>query len=113
MEKIWGFDTQRQVRVVSVLLTLQSNLPNLHCSCEQLHIYCAQSILLEGPTERDNFTMIRPMICAEMCALAIRAKVKLSQLLPGQWLPWETQEMREVRGRELRGREGGREGYDN
>ena len=113
MEKIWGFDTQRRVRSVSVLLTLQSNLPNLHCSCEQLHIYCAQSILLEGPTERDNFTMIRPMICAEMCALAIRAKVKLSQLLPGQWLPWETQEMREVRGRELRGREGGREGYDN
>ena len=30
-------------------------------------------------------------ICAEMCALAIRAEVKLSQLLPGQWLPWETQ----------------------
>ena len=44
--------------------------------------------------------MIRQIICAEMCALAMRAKVKLSQLLPGQWLPWETQEMREVRGRE-------------
>ena len=27
----------------------------------------------------------------KICRRAIRAKVKLSQLLPGQWLPWETQ----------------------
>ena len=47
-------------------------------------------------------------ICAEMCALAIRAEVKLSQLLPGQWLPWEPKEEKKWgRGK------GGREEYDN